>query len=84
MAHSIEKLKAAAKAAALSMGCLLFGGGSHLTAIVSHAVFADAVGQGDSTTLGTGVDTGGLQLPHGTAALISALLGYFTLGYCHI
>jgi len=56
----------------------LFGGGD-LTAIVGHAVLADAVGQGDGTALGTGVDTGGFQLPHGTAALVAALLGYFTL-----
>ncbi len=57
----------------------LFGGGSNLTAIVGHAVLAHAVRQGDGTALGAGVDTGGLQLPHGAAALVAALLGYFTL-----
>ena len=37
------------------------------------------MGQSDGTALGTGVDTGSLQLPHGAAALVPALLGYFTL-----
>src|SRR5699024_11505614 len=52
---------------------------SNLTTIVGHAVLADAVRQADSTALGAGVDTGSLQLPHGAATLVSALLGYFTL-----
>ena len=62
-----------------SFFCLSLLGRGDLTAIVGHAVLAHTVGQGDGPALGAGVVTGSLQLPHGAAALVPALLGYFTL-----
>jgi hypothetical protein len=64
--------------------CLSGGlGFAELTAIVGHAGLAQAVGQMIRAALGTNVEARGLQLPHGTAALIAALLGHFRLRDCH-
>ena len=62
-------------------------GGLHLAelaAIVSHAGLAQPVGQTVSAALGALVETGSLQLPHGAAALVPALLGYFRLRDCQL
>jgi hypothetical protein len=57
---------------------------AELAAIVSHAGLAEPMGQAVRTTLGALAEAGGLQLPHGAAALIPTLLGYFRLRDCHL
>ena len=52
--------------------------------MVGHAVLARTMGQTRSAASGAGVQAGSLQLPHGATALISTLLGYFTLRDRHI
>ena len=57
----------------------------HLPAVnFSLLTAAEPVGQAVSAALGALGETGGLQLPHGAAALIAALLGYFRLRDCHL
>ena len=51
---------------------------------ISHAVPARPMGQAGGAAGGADIQAGGLQLPDGAAPLVSALLGYFTLWYCHI
>jgi hypothetical protein len=70
--------RAAAAAAALCSGKLL-ALSNDLVAIVVHALGTDTMGQTSGTTLGAGVDAGILQLPHGATALVTTLLGNFTL-----
>ena len=75
------------KPLSFSVMSLLAGGGGGLVqivAVVSQARLANPVGQAVGPALGAHVDTGGLQLPHGAAALVPTLLGHFTLGYCHL
>ena len=55
-----------------------------LTAIVGTALRAHSVRQMQRTALGAGHQTGSRQLPHGAASLVASLLGYFSLGYCHV
>jgi hypothetical protein len=64
----------------INLLCCLDGQG---TTIVSHAGFAGTVGQTGSAAGGAGVQAGSFQLPNGTATLVSALLGHFTLGDRH-
>ena len=52
--------------------------------MISHALPARPMGQAGRAAGGADVQAGGLQLPDGAAPLVPALLGYFTLGYCHI
>ena len=55
-----------------------------LTAIVGTALRAHSVRQMQRTALGASHQTGSRQLPHGAASLVASLLGYFSLGYCHV
>ena len=55
-----------------------------IPALVGQAGLAHPMGQAVGAALGAGGDAGVVQLPHAAAALVPALLGYFTLRDCHL
>ena len=57
--------------------------GHNGAAVVGTATQTHPMRQFELATLGTGDQMRGCQLPVGAAALVSALLGYFTLWDCH-
>jgi hypothetical protein len=67
----------------LSFSCLVSLGSQNLTTIVVAASLASSVRHDGLTTLGANRNAGSGQLPVGTAALIAAGLGHFTLRDSH-
>ena len=57
---------------------------AELMAVVAHAGRTHPMRKPKCTTLGASGDAGILQLPHGAAPLVPALLGHFTLRDCHL